>query len=183
MKRSHSSRGRAALSLAILSVLALLMMAMQGANRPLSVIGGGVTMITGGNGAAVLEDLTPAITRFSIHAVKPKGGVAGGRFECVALVPPAAAGPGSGEFSENIMYVAGIVTGLEQLDKNTVKITGQGPCTGLGAGDPVNFEATVTQGGPGARLVLTVDTLPGIVFDEIVTEGSIEISNKKDVTR
>lgn len=142
------------------------------------VIGGGESLITGGNGAATLGQLKPVKTIFAFHAIKPKGGVPDGRFECLALAPSAASGPESGQFTENIMYVAGVITGLEFLDKDTVQLRGQGRCTGIGAGEEVFFEATVRKGGPGTTIRLTVSTLPGVEFFEVVTSGSIEFFNK-----
>jgi hypothetical protein len=72
------------------------------------------------------------------------------------------------------MYVTGVVTSLERLDKNTALLKGQGRCSGLGAGESVSFDVTVRRGGPGTTLRLTVNTLPGIEFFEVVTSGSID---------
>lgn len=166
------------LIIALAAATVLVAMA-AGGDKPFAVFGAGESLLAAGNGATELESLTPAITRFAIRAVQPKGDVASGRFECIAIVPEAAAGTGSGEFTQNVMYVSGIVTGLEQVDKDTAVISGIGPCTGIGAGTEVNFEVTVERGGPGARLQLSVDTLPGVVFNEIVTDGLIEFTNRK----
>jgi hypothetical protein len=48
--------------------------------------------------------------------------------------------------------------------------------TGLGAGASVPFEITVQRGGPGATAVLTT---AGLVFHEILVEGSIEVFQHK----
>lgn len=140
--------------------------------------GGAETIITGGTGAPTLEELKPVKTILAFRATKPQGGVAEGRFECLALAPSEPSGPESGQFTENIMYVTGVVTSLTRLDKDTVLLKGQGRCTGLGAGDAVLFEATVRQGGPGTPIRLKVNTLPGVEFFEIVTSGSIQFFEK-----
>jgi hypothetical protein len=148
-----------------------------GAAAAFTVIGGGESMITGGNGTALLGELMPVKTLFSFHATKARGGAVEGKFECLALAPSGPSGAGSGQFTQNVMYVTGGVTALEQLSKDTALIKGEGRCSGLGAGEIVIFEATVTRGGPGATIRLKVNTLPGIEFFEIVTSGSITFSN------
>ncbi len=160
-------------SLFVLIAVVLFGWLSPGDSFALTVVGGGESVITGGNGAATLGDLMPVKTLFAFVASREKGGVATGRFECLALAPPAASGADSGQFTTNVMYVTGVITSLERLNKKTFLLKGQGRCSGLGAGDGVQFEATVTLGGAGATIRLTVDTLPGIEFFEVVTSGSI----------
>ena len=76
-----------------------------------------------------------------------------GRFDCLALMPTAAAGTqGSGTFDNNIMYVTGPITGAS-LEGETVVLTGTATVTGVGAGTNQRFTVTADHGGPGARVV------------------------------
>src|SRR6516162_1974253 len=72
--------------------------------------GGGKTIIQGGTGLA--GGFVPVITTIAFHAER-KGQAVSGDFECLALVPAAATGNGSGQFTVNAMYVTGPVTSVE----------------------------------------------------------------------
>src|SRR5262249_41250332 len=74
-------------------------------NNDHGVAGAGKTIIEGGTGGTTPE---PVTTLVAFHA-----NTQGGNFECLALAPPQATGPGSGEFSVNVMYVTGHVTSVE----------------------------------------------------------------------
>jgi hypothetical protein len=124
--------------------------------------GGGTTMVRGGTGA---PSFTPVLTKFAFSWRSGKGG-----FECLALVPSAAAGqPGSGNFDTNAMYVTGELTSAHVQGDSAV-LEGTATVTGLGAGTNEPFTATITRGGPGATLVLEVS---GLTFSEILLEGEI----------
>src|SRR5579859_3548151 len=69
--------------------------------------GAGTTIIHGGTGS---PNFVPVITTLAFHAERSGGGVTG-EFECLALAPDQATGPGSGQFTVNAMYVVGKVTG------------------------------------------------------------------------
>jgi len=137
----------------------------------LTVSGGGETIITGGNGDPDLGNLVPVKTVFAFNATKKKGHV-DGRFECLALAPSA---PGSGDLSANVMYVTGIVSELERNGRKKAVMRGLARITGLGAGEDVPFEATIGAGPTGATFSLTVESLPDVVFREIVIDGRIQI--------
>jgi hypothetical protein len=128
----------------------------------LTVHGAGTSIVRGGTGAPPIK---PVITKFGFSF----GGSESG-FECLALVPSAAAGdPGSGNFDTNAMYVTGTISSV-QIDGDTAVLKGSATVTGVGAGTDQPFIATVTRGGPGATLVLAVS---GLTFREIVLEGQI----------
>ena len=97
------------------------------------------------------------ITTIAFHAERSDGGVTG-EFECLALAPEPASGPGSGQFTVNAMYVAGKVTGAN-VHEDTATLTGVADITGLGAGTNVPFTFVVRKGGPGMAAVLTVSSL------------------------
>src|ERR1700751_1695669 len=67
--------------------------------------GAGTTIIHGVTGA---PNFVPVITTNAFHAERSGAGVTGG-LDCLALAPPPGTGPGSGQFTENAMYVAGKV--------------------------------------------------------------------------
>jgi hypothetical protein len=72
------------------------------------------------------------------------------------------------------MYVTGKVTSLHVTGRTAV-LNGTAIVTGLGAtlpGETTPFTATVTAGGPGATVVLTVS---GLTFHEILLEGQITV--------
>ena len=132
------------------------------AKRAPAIRGAGTSMLQGGTGA---PDFTPVITKF---AFSYRGGQGG--FECLALAPAAAAGkPESGNFVTNVMYVTGAISSL-QIAGDTAVMKGSASVTGLGVGANKPFTATVSRGGPGATVVLTVS---GLTFKEIVLDGQI----------
>ena len=133
--------------------------------------GGGKTIIQGGTGQ---PGFVPVITTIAFHA-EQKGQVISGDFECLALAPAVATGNGSGQFTVNVMYVTGQITGLQiQGDKATLQ--GTATITGLGAGTNVPFTFVVRKGGPGSTATLTTEGSPRLVFNEILFEGAFEIS-------
>jgi hypothetical protein len=130
------------------------------------VRGGGTSMVAGGTGA---PSFIPVTTKFAFN-----WSGSAGRFECLALMPSAAAGtPGSGNFDTNAMYVTGTISSVD-VKGNTAVLKGMAVVTGLGASVPAGslkpYTLTVTSGGPGATLVLVVS---GMTFNEIVIEGEI----------
>ena len=127
-----------------------------------AIRGGGTSLVRGGTGA---PSFTPVMTKFAFSWKDGMGG-----FECLALVPSAAAcKPGSGNFDTNAMYVTGTLTSAQARGQSAV-LNGTATVTGLGAGTNVPFTATITRGGPGATLVLEIS---GLTFSEIVLEGEI----------
>jgi len=138
--------------------------------------GAGTTIIQGGTGKA--GGFVPVLTTLAFHAEQDGGGVTGD-FECLARAPSGNTGTaGSAAFTINVMYVTGQVTGAT-VNGDTATLTGTATITaipGLGAGTNVPFEIVVRKGGPGATAVLTT---AGLVFHEILVEGSIEVSQHK----
>jgi len=135
--------------------------------------GGGTTIIHGGTGAA--GGFAPVITTVAFHA-EQEGDTVAGFFDCLALAPEVAAGNGSGQFTKNVMYVVGAVTGMT-IEGETAILTGKASITGLGAGSNVSFKFVVHKGGPGASSTLTVSTLTNS-FDEILVQGSFQVSSQ-----
>jgi hypothetical protein len=125
--------------------------------------GAGRTIIQGGTGGPTP---TPVTTLVAFHASNGSGD-----FECLALAPPRPTGPGSGEFTTNVMYVTGSVHTVT-VRGHTAVLQGVATVTGIGAGQHQPFTATVTSGGPGATLVLKVS---GLEFDEILVDGHFTI--------
>jgi hypothetical protein len=125
--------------------------------------GAGRTIIQGGTGGTAP---TPVTTLVAFHARDRSGD-----FECLALAPPRPTGPGSGEFTTNVMYVTGSVTSVT-VRGHTAVLQGVATVTGIGAGQHQRFTATVSDGGPGATLVLKVS---GLQFNEILVEGHFTI--------
>ena len=138
--------------------------------------GAGTTIIQGGTGKA--GGFVPVLTTLAFHA-EQDGGVVTGGFECLARAPSGNTGDaGSAAFTVNVMYVTGQVTGAT-VNGDTATLTGTATITaipGLGAGTNIPFEIVVRKGGPGATAVLTT---AGLVFHEILVEGSIEVSQHK----
>ena len=132
--------------------------------------GGGTTIVQGGTGS---PGFVPVLTTLAFHADK-SGGTVTGDFECLARAP-AGSGPVSAQFTVNAMYVTGPITGAV-FNGDTATLTGTANITGLGAGSGVPFELVVHRGGPGSTVVLTTKGLPIVVFNEILLEGSIEVS-------
>ena len=135
--------------------------------------GAGTTIIHDGTGA---PNFVPVITTIAFHAERSGGG-ATGEFECLALAPQQASGPGSGQFTENSMYVAGKVTAAS-VQNDTATLTGIAVITGLGAGTNVPFTFVVHKGGPGSAAVLTVNSL-SFPFHEILVQGAFQIDDQK----
>ena len=132
--------------------------------------GAGTTIIHGGTGLS--GGFVPVLTTLAFHAERSGVGVTG-EFECLALAPDAATGKGSGQFTDNAMYVTGQITGAT-VSGDTATLTGTASITGLGAGTDVPFTFVVRRGGPGATAVLTVNTLT-FSFHEVLVQGSIEV--------
>ena len=152
----------AVLAVGTLAVTMLAQANTTGDEHPAAIRGGGTTLVRGGTGA---PSFTPVTTKFAFAWNDGTGG-----FECLALVPSAAAGkPGSGNFDTNAMYVTGSLTSVQVRGQSAV-LKGTATVTGLGAGTNAPFTATVTRGGPGATLVLEIS---GLTFSEIVLEGEI----------
>jgi hypothetical protein len=80
-------------------------------------------------------------------------------------------GPGSGDFTVNVMYVTGKVTGL-QVTGHTATFHGTATVTGMGGGRNLPFTVHVTAGGPGATITLDVS---GLTFHEILVDGQISV--------
>jgi hypothetical protein len=127
------------------------------------VSGAGKTIIEGGTGGS---SPLPVTTLVAFHA-----DAQGGDFECLALAPSQATGPGSGQFDTNAMYVTGNVTSAE-ISNGVATLHGTATVTGLGAGQGVPFTMLVHAGGPGATLKLEVS---GLTFPEILVEGHISV--------
>ena len=108
--------------------------------------GGGTTMVEGGTGS---PGFIPVLTKIGFHAEK-KGGVVTGGFECLALAPAVAAGPGSANFIVNAMYVTGTIK-TAAVSGDTATLTGTATITGLGAGSNVPFQFVVRRGGLALR--------------------------------
>lgn len=133
--------------------------------------GAGTTIIEGGTGSA--GGFVPVFTTLAFH-VEQNGGAVTGDFECFARVPANGTGAGSAVFTVNAMYVTGRITGAV-VNGDTATLTGTATITGLGAGTDVPFEIVVHRGGPGTTAVLST---AGLVFHEILVEGSIEVGRK-----
>src|SRR5437867_2413876 len=80
----------------VIGMLLLLLAAPAGAQV---ISGGGDTIVHGGSGGV---SPVPVKTIFGFRIVKD-GDKVSGTFDCLALAPGAATGPGSGQFTENIM--------------------------------------------------------------------------------
>jgi hypothetical protein len=126
--------------------------------------GAGTTIIEGGTGGT---SPVPVTTKVAFHATG-----SGGDFECLALAPPQPTGPGSGAFTINVMYVTGKVNALS-VNGDAAVLRGVASVTGLGAGQHRSFTVTITDGGPGATVVLTVS---GLTFHEILLDGHFSVS-------
>jgi hypothetical protein len=125
--------------------------------------GAGRTIIEGGTGGT---SPIPVTTTVAFHATGNAGD-----FECLALAPPTPTGAGSGTFTTNAMYVTGTVTSLD-VDGDTALLRGVATVTGLGAGQLRPFTVTITDGGPGATVALTVS---GLTFHEILIDGHFSV--------
>ena len=134
--------------------------------------GAGKTIIEGGTGA---PGFVPVVTTVAFHAESTDGGVTGA-FECLALAPPVASGPGSGTFTVNVMYVTGTVK-TAVVNGDTGTLTGTATISGLGAGTNVPFTFVAREGGPGSNAVLVTG---GLTFKETLLEGQFAIGKSKD---
>ena len=179
MRKGNSVFGRPALwAVAALAAIgsSLVIVASSNADsdeRGVLVRGGGTTIVEGG-----APGFIPVLTKIAFRA-RRHGSVVTGSFECLALAPASPAGPQSGEFNVNAMYVTGQVTGLAVRGK-TATLTGIATITGLGAGSDVAFEFVVEDGGPGARAVLTTAGAPSLVFNELLVEGDFAVAKSDD---
>jgi hypothetical protein len=124
-----------------------------------TVQGAGTSILTGGG-----PGTAPVITKLGINFENGSG-----HFDCLALMPTATAGKGSGVFDSNIMYVTGPITSAT-IQGNTATLIGTATVTGVGVGTNVPFTVTADRGGPGAKVVLVVS---GLTFVETLLEGSI----------
>ena len=152
---------------ALLFTVAAVLQASSAASAPLAAhraAGAGHTIVEGGTGGSEPVPVTTLIA-FQVNG-------SGGDFECLALAPPQPTGPGSGAFTSNVMYVTGTVTSLS-VSGHSAMFAGTATVTGLGAGHDRPFTVTVTVGGPGATVLLTVS---GLTFHEILTDGHFDVS-------
>jgi uncharacterized protein with beta-barrel porin domain len=162
----HRVRTPAVIAAALLVAVAIILSvraAQPAAAAPQRAEGAGRTIIQGGTGGTTP---TPVTTLVAFHASNGSGD-----FECLALAPPQPTGPGSGEFTTNVMYVTGSVQSVT-VRGHTAVLRGVATVTGIGAGQQQSFTVTVTAGGPGATLVLNVS---GLEFDEILVDGHFTI--------
>jgi hypothetical protein len=169
------SRLRAAASLlAVTLVITLFAPLVLGQSSQGTTIarGAGTTLIEGGTGST--GGFIPVFTTLAFHA-EQDGGTVTGDFECFARVPESGTGTGSAAFTVNAMYVTGRITGAV-VNGDAATLTGTATITGLGAGTNVPFVIVVRRGGPGTTAVLTTS---GLVFHEILVEGSIEVQRKE----
>ncbi|GAC1419051.1 MAG: hypothetical protein NVSMB62_11360 [Acidobacteriaceae bacterium] len=134
--------------------------------------GAGTTIVEGGTGKA--GGFLPVETTIAFHAEKTSTGGVAGAFQCLALIPGAATGSGSGQFTVNAMYVTGQIT-TAVIAGETVTLSGTADITGLGAGTNVPFTLIMTSGGPGAIAQLITHGSPELVFHEVLLEGKFEI--------
>ncbi len=184
MKKSYILYGTIA-SLLTMS-LVLTPMTLQTVNSQesmdlITVLGGGRTIIVGGDGGMIQGDPslpTPIMTILSFQATKDDDQVKG-FFECLALMPRKAESfkPLSGTFSINAMYVTGTVTDLE-IDGDMATISGKATITGVGAGRDLDFTFVVQEGGPGSFMHLTTQNpehgKEPLVFRELLIEGEVK---------
>ena len=144
-----------------------------GSRTRLLARGAGITMLEGGSGA---PDYMPVITKIAFH-VEEVDGVVTGAFECLALAPKELKGTSSGDFTQNVMYVTGTVESAV-VEGDTIRLSGNSECTGIGAGSQLPFTAVIRKGGPGATLVLRGGSPPAF-YREILLEGLFEIPTEK----
>lgn len=138
--------------------------------------GAGTTIIEGGTGSA--GGFVPVLTTLAFHAER-RGGTLTGAFECQARAPENSTGAGSAQFTVNVMYVTGQVTGAA-VSGDTAALSGTATITGLGVGTNVPFQIVVRRGGPGTTAVLTTEGTPRLVFNEVLLEGSVEVFQKEE---
>ncbi len=153
--------------LLVMAVLALVSNSALAQSGTVLARGGGKTIIQRGTGS---PSFVPVVTTIAFHAER-QGPTVSGDFECLALFPTAPTGPGSGQFTVNVMYVTGVITSA-QVAGDTATLRGTATVTGLGAGSGVPFTFVVRRGGPEATSTLTVS---GLTFHEILLEGKFEV--------
>ena len=167
----HSAGGLLlATSLAVAMLFAARPVAGDAGDVGIIARGAGTTIIHGGTGPS--GGFVPVLTTLAFHAERSGTGVTGG-FECLALAPDVATGKGSGQFTNNAMYVTGQISGAT-VSGDTATLTGTSTITGLGAGTEVPFTFVLRRGGPGATAVLTVSTL-AFSFHEVLVQGTFEV--------
>lgn len=169
--RSAISVAAIAIGAAGLSHIAVAQTEVDSTSATVIARGGGTTIIQGGTGKS--GGFTPVLTTLGFHAEK-KAGTITGDFECLARAPENATGAGSAQFTKNVMYVTGQITGAT-VTRNTATLTGTAEITGLGAGSNVPFTFVVHRGGPGSSAVLTTGGSPPLVFNETLLDGSFDI--------
>jgi len=149
----------------------------KGATRTAVVLarGGGTTMIEGGTGKT--GGFIPVLTTVAFHA-EVAGATVTGAFECLARAPQTSTGPGSAQFTTNVMYVTGQIK-TARINRDRATLSGTANITGLGAGVDVPFTFVVRKGGPGAAAVLTTEGLTPLVFNEVLLEGSFDVFSDK----
>ena len=86
-------------------------------------------MLEGGTGA---PDYVPVTTKIAFH-IEVVDGVVTGAFEFLAAAPSSVKGPGSANFTENVMYVTGSVD-TARVEGDSIRFSGNSCCTGIGAG-------------------------------------------------
>ena len=109
--------GASTILLALALCWALLAQSPPSGNRVIAR-GAGTTILEGGTGS---PDYVPVLTEVAFHVEFVNGKVTG-NFECLALAPPAAKGPTSGDFNTNVMYVTGAVDTVA-LDGDTIRMS------------------------------------------------------------
>jgi hypothetical protein len=171
MTRHSSAVLVLATSLGVVMLFAARPVADDEGDRGIIARGAGTTIIEGGTGST--GGFIPVFTTLAFHA-EHRGGAVTGDFECFARVPESGTGNGSAAFTVNAMYVTGRITGAV-VNGDSATLTGTATITGLGAGANVPFSIVVHRGGPGATAALTTG---GLVFQEILLEGSIEVQRK-----
>ena len=153
----------------------------QEAINPVTVRGGGQTIIVGGDGGMMQGNSslpTPVLTVLSFQASK-NGDEVEGFFECLALMPRKAESfkPLSGTFSINVMYVTGTITDLE-VDGKMATMGGKATITGIGAGSDLDFKFEVHEGGPGVFMTLTTENpdpdKEQLIFKEQLIDGEVK---------
>lgn len=155
-------------ALALVAVMGLSPNALAGSaasSGRLVASGGGTTIVRAG-----APGFIPVLTTIGFYSQRT-GHVVTGGFECLARAPEAETGTRSAQFTVNVMYVTGHVNGAI-VNGDEATLTGTATITGLGAGSNVPFTFVVRKGGPGATAVLTT---AGLVFNEILLEGSFQV--------
>ena len=168
----RSTHWAAGLTAALGFAMTVVAPAAPGHNSQTVAHGAGTTIIEGGTGS---PGFIPVFTTLAFHA-EQDGGTVTGDFECFARAPANGTGTGSATFNVNAMYVTGRITAAV-VSGDTATLSGTATITGLGAGTDVPFEIVVHRGGPGTTAILTT---AGLVFHEILVEGSIEVADRKD---